>query len=230
MLTEPDTKDRLFDQWPDKYDQWFETPIGILVKKFENELLLDLLRPRPGEIILDVGCGTGVFTQSIVGFGSYVTGLEISHSMLIKAMQKMEGHPFRGVIGDILFLPFADGCFDKVVSMTTIEFVEDGKTAITELLRVVKRGGIVVVTTLNNLSPWASRRKKAAASGHALFEKVIFRTPDDMRALAPINGIVKTAIHFQKDDDPKSVPEIERKGQSMALETGAFLAAKWLKP
>lgn len=230
MLTEPDTKDRLFDQWPDKYDQWFETPIGILVKKFENELLLDLLRPRPGEIILDVGCGTGVFTQSIVGHGSHVTGLEISQSMLIKAMQKMEGHPFRGVIGDMLFLPFADGCFDKVVSMTTIEFVEDGKRAVTELLRVVKRGGIVVVTTLNNLSPWASRRKKAAARGHALFEKVIFRTPDDMRALAPINGIVKTAIHFQKDDDPKSVPEIERKGQSMALETGAFLAAKWLKP
>ena len=230
MLTEPDTKDRLFDEWPDKYDQWFETPIGILVKKFENELLLDLLRPRPGEIILDVGCGTGVFTQSIVGFDSQVTGLEISHSMLIKAMEKMEGHPFRGVIGDMLFLPFADECFDKVVSMTTIEFVEDGKTAVTELLRVVKRGGIVVVTTLNNLSPWASRRKKAAARGHALFEKVIFRTPDDMRALAPINGIVKTAIHFQKDDDPKSVPEIERKGQSMALETGAFLAAKWLKP
>jgi ubiquinone/menaquinone biosynthesis C-methylase UbiE len=230
MLTEPDTKDRLFDQWPDKYDQWFETPIGILVKKYENELLLDLLRPRPGELILDVGCGTGVFTQSIVGRGSHVTGLEISHSMLKRAMQKMEGHPFRGVIGNMLFLPFADGCFDKVVSMTTIEFVEDGKTAVTELLRVIKRGGIVVVTTLNNLSPWASRRKKAAARGHALFEKVIFRTPDDMHALAPINGIVKTAIHFQKDDDPKTVPEIERKGQSMALETGAFLAAKWLKP
>ena len=55
-----DIDGRLFDQWPEKYDSWFETPIGALVKKYENELFLDLLQPRPRESILDVGCGTGV--------------------------------------------------------------------------------------------------------------------------------------------------------------------------
>ena len=54
-----DVDGRLFDHWPEKYDRWFETPIGALVKKYENELLLDLLQPRPEERILDVGCGTG---------------------------------------------------------------------------------------------------------------------------------------------------------------------------
>ena len=41
---------RLFDEWPEKYDQWFETPIGALVKQYENELLLDFLQPQPDEI------------------------------------------------------------------------------------------------------------------------------------------------------------------------------------
>jgi ubiquinone/menaquinone biosynthesis C-methylase UbiE len=66
MSDEQEVQTRLFDEWPEKYDQWFETPIGTLVKKYENQLLLDLLQPRRGEMILDVGCGTGVFTLNIL--------------------------------------------------------------------------------------------------------------------------------------------------------------------
>ena len=51
-------KTALFDEWPEKYDQWFTTPIGSLVRKYESELILDLLKPVPGEIVLDAGCGT----------------------------------------------------------------------------------------------------------------------------------------------------------------------------
>ena len=56
-------KDQIFDDWPERYDQWFETPIGSLVRRYESELLLEMLRPGPGEMLLDAGCGTGVFTQ-----------------------------------------------------------------------------------------------------------------------------------------------------------------------
>lgn len=230
MSGERDDKGRLFDEWPDKYDRWFETPIGTLVKKYENELLIDLLQPRPGEKILDVGCGTGVFTLDILAFGPHVTGLDISQPMLKRAECKTEGDLFRGVAGNMLFLPFVDESFDKVVSVTAIEFVEDATDAIAELFRVTKKGGVIVVTTLNSLSPWADRRKKAAGKGHSLFERMIFRSPDDMLAVAPVDGMVKTAIHFQKDDDPQKAPEIERQGQIRNFDTGAFLAARWEKP
>ena len=96
--------------------------------------------------------------------------------------------------------------------------------------RISRKGGVVVVTTLNSLSSWAARRKKAADKGHSIFEQMIFRSPDEMRAIAPVEGLVKTAIHFQKDDDPERVPEIERDGQRRGLDTGAFLAARWEKP
>ena len=230
MSDQRDVDGRLFDEWPEKYDRWFETPIGALVKKYENELFLDLLQPRPAENILDVGCGTGVFTLSILASGARVTGLDVSIPMLKRAEHKTEGYPFRGVAGDMSFLPFADGCFDKVVSMTALEFVADGRAAVADLFRVTRKGGVVVVTTLNSLSPWAARRKKAADKGHSLFERMIFRSPDEMRAIAPVEGLVKTAIHFRKDDDPEKASGIEHDGQRRSLDTGAFLAARWEKP
>ncbi len=221
---------KLFDEWPERYDRWFKTPIGTLVKKYEEDLLLDMLQPRPGEMILDVGCGTGIFTLDILSFGPRVTGLDISHPMLLKAEQKTDDFPFWGVAGDMLLLPFADESFDKAVSMTALEFVVDGDRAIKELFRVTRKGGVVVVTTLNSLSPWATRRQKAADSGHSLFKKIVFRSPDEMRAIAPVDGTVKTAIHFLKEDDPRTAPEIERNGRKRDLDTGAFLAARWVKP
>jgi len=229
MSDDQDVKGRLFDEWPEKYDRWFQTPIGALVKKYENELLLDLLQPRPGEKILDVGCGTGVFTLNILSLGACVTGLDISQPMLVCAGQKAEKYPFRGVAGDMGFLPFADECFDKVVSMTALEFIADSRAAVADLFRVVKKGGVVVVTTLNSLSPWADRRRQAAGRGHSLFRQMIFRSPDDMRALVSTGATVKTAIHFLKEDDPQKAPGIERNGQKRSLDTGAFVAARWVK-
>ena len=230
IFDQQDVDARLFDEWPEKYDRWFETPIGVLVKKYEKELFLDLLQPCPGEMILDVGCGTGLFTLNILGLGTRVIGLDISQPMLVRARQKAEKYPFRGVAGDMRFLPFADECFDRVVSMTALEFIADGQAAVEDLFRVAKKGGVVVVTTLNSLSPWAERRKQAADRGHSLFKQMIFRSPDDMRALSPVDGTVKTAIHFLKDDDPQRAPEIERDGQKQGLDTGAFVAARWVKP
>ena len=229
VSNEQDVKERLFDSWPEKYDRWFETPIGALVKKYENQLLLDLLEPRPQELILDVGCGTGVFTLNILGLGTRVIGLDISQPMLLRAGQKAGKYPFRAVAGDMRFLPFADQCFDRVVSMTALEFIADGQAAVEDMFRVAKKGGVVVATTLNSLSPWADRRKKAADKGHSLFEQMVFRSPDDMRALVPIDATVKTAIHFLKDDDPQRAPEIERDGNKKGLDTGAFVAARWVK-
>ena len=229
MSAEQEVKEKLFDDWPEKYDQWFETPIGALVKKYENQLLLDLLQPQPEELILDVGCGTGVFTLNILGLGTRVIGLDISQPMLLRAGQKAEKYSFRAVAGDMRFLPFADECFDRVVSMTALEFIANGQAAVEDLFRVAKKGGVVVVTTLNSLSPWADRRRQAADRGHSLFKQMIFRSPDDLRALAPVNGTVKTAIHFLKDDNPQKAAGIELEGQKQGLDTGAFVAARWVK-
>lgn len=229
-MTRKKEKNGIFDGWPDQYDQWFRTPIGALVKKFERELLLDLLRPGHGEIVLDAGCGTGVFTLDLLTFGPHVIGLDISLPMLRRAGEKARQYPLEIVLGDISNLPFPENSFDKVVSVTAIEFIEDGKGALRELFRVTKRRGCVVVATLNSLSPWASRRRGEAKKGHALFDQAIFRSPDELRLLAPVDGVIKTAIHFQKEDGLRAAAEIELEGRERGLNTGAFLAGRWEKP
>jgi ubiquinone/menaquinone biosynthesis C-methylase UbiE len=127
-------------------------------------------------------------------------------------------------------LPFQKDSFDKVVSVTALEFIKNAEGAVKELFRVTKKGGWIVVATLNSLSPWASRRRDEAKKEHSLFERAIFRSPDELRSFAPVEGIIRTAIHFQKEDKPDCVPEIELDGQRKGLNTGAFLAARWEKP
>ena len=220
----------LFDEWPEKYDEWFTTPIGLLVKKYESELLLHLLRPKSDEFILDAGCGTGVFTLDILSSKTHVIGVDLSLPMLSRAAQKTRGYHFQAVLADISSLPFSENAFDKVVSVTTLEFIEDAKRAIEELFRVTKKGGRIAVATLNSLSPWAQRRKAEAKKGHPLFRKAIFRSPDELLAVAAVKGVIRTAIHFQKEDDPAHAHEIEKEGQRRGLKTGAFLVGCWEKP
>lgn len=223
-------KTQLFDEWPETYDRWFTTPIGSLVKKYETELILDLLSPKQGEVIMDAGCGTGVFTLDILSLGSKVIGLDISLPMLIHAGKKLREFPFQMVLADILHLPFREDYFDKLLSVTALEFIENAKGAVEELFRVTKRGGSLVVATLNSLSPWAERRRAKAEKGHNLFEKAIFRSPDELLQLAPFKGAVKTAIHFQREEDPERAMIIEHEGQEKNLNTGALVAVCWKKP
>jgi len=219
----------IFDDWPEKYDQWFETPIGSLVRQYESRLLLEMTHPVRGERILDVGCGTGIFTVALLNAGARVTGLELSLPMLRRAGQKTSGLPFHMVQGDMRGLPFADRSFDKALSVTAIEFVEDARVAVAELFRVTRPGGIIVVACLNSRSPWAVRRKAAAKEGHSIFRHARFRSPEEMASLAPVPALVRTAVHFQKHDDPERAKGIERNGEGQGLDTGAFLVVRWEK-
>jgi len=220
----------IFDEWPEKYDQWFTTPIGFLVRKYESELMLNYLKPAPGEMILDAGCGTGVFTRDIISGGSQVIGLDISFPMLRRAREKSGGVRFQPIWGDISTLPFREESFDKVVSITALEFIAEAKSAVADLFRVARRGGVVVVATLNSRSPWATRRREEARKGHSIFSKAILRSPDELLSLSPALGVVRTAIHFDKEDSPEKAVEIEREGQATGSMTGAFAAVRWLKP
>jgi ubiquinone/menaquinone biosynthesis C-methylase UbiE len=219
---------QLFDDWSERYDRWFDTTVGKAVLRYEVRLVLDLLRPVRGEKILDAGSGTGIFTQEFLVRGADVVGLDISWAMLRRAREKNEVFSKRGVTADMALLPFADGVFDKTVSVTALEFIEDEKKAVAELFRVTKPGGSVVVATLNSLSPWTIRRRENARQDkESVFNRAFLRSPAQLLAAAPVSGIVRTAVHFGAGDDPAELDRIEQ--ESQGRETGAFVAARWEK-
>jgi SAM-dependent methyltransferase len=239
---------QLFDDWPERYDRWFETAVGKAVLQYESGLILDLLRPGRGERILDAGSGTGIFTREFLALGAGVVGLDISLAMLMYAAEKavlrqargergsMPLRPgergqslcYSGVAADMTTLPFADRSFDKSVSVAALEFVADEKRAVAELFRVTRPGGVVVVATLNSLSPWAVRRSaNARRDPESIFNRVFFRSPAQLLAATSVSGIVRTVVHFGKEDDPAELDRIERQGEG--LDTGAFVAARWEK-
>ena len=226
----PREKAQLFDEWPDQYDRWFETPIGSIVKDCEMRLIKELLAPEAGDLIVDAGCGTGLFTLDTLASGAHVAGLDLSLPMVRKAAARLFSLPFNPLVGDMFALPFKDGTFDKAVSVTALEFIEDASSAVEELFRVTKSGGDIVVATLNSLSPWAVRRKKETDEKETIFSKAFFRSPGELLALTPVAGVAKTAIHFQKDSDPRAALGLEEQGRETGLQTGAFVAVRWRKP
>ena len=158
-----------------------------MVLAYESELVWELLQPGGHETILDAGCGTGIFAAPFLTCGAIITGLDVSLPMLVRARRKLGNAPFTAVAGDMLHLPFADAVFDKAVSVTALEFIGEAKAAVAELFRVVKPGGRIVVATLNSLSPWAARRKAAAAEDRgSVFREARFYSPEEMRALAAV--------------------------------------------
>lgn len=221
--------DAIFDSWVDRYDAWFKTPVGRLVQAYESELLVKLLAPRSGDRVLDAGCGTGIFTQDVVASGAVITGVDISEKMLRGAVAKLDTTDFQAACADMTLLPFSDETFDRVISVTAVEFVPDISQAVKELNRVTRQGGTIVMATLNSLSPWAQRRTREARNAHSLFKHVYFRSPDDLRKYLPESALIKTAIHFQKDDPVADAKQLEKKGRENHWDTGAFIAAQWQK-
>jgi len=110
----------------------------------------ELLRPRLGARLLDVGCGTGEVARALAGLvGAHgtVVGIEPSATMLDEARRRTAESTanveFRS--GDIARLDFDDATFDGVTCERVFQHLEAPDTAIGELVRVTKPGGRVVV-------------------------------------------------------------------------------------
>jgi SAM-dependent methyltransferase len=110
-------------------------------------LLLAAAQAKPGELVLDIGCGTGVTTEpyaKAVGTQGHVTGVDISQPMLDAARQRIAARGLHNVtlmLADAQVHPFPPGSFDLVTSRLGVMFFADPAAAFRNLLGALKSGG-----------------------------------------------------------------------------------------
>lgn len=104
-----------------------------------------LCNAHSGSKILDVGCGVGQVVQRLIELGHEAYGVEISEPNIAKAK---EVSPLCQLY-DGVTLPFNDNTFDSAGALNVLEHVEQPETFITELVRVVKPGGRIILSSPN---------------------------------------------------------------------------------
>ena len=103
--------------------------------------LLDKYLTGQNPALLDVGCGTGAVLTELEKRGPAV-GVDLSHDALAYSKKRGLNHL---VYANAEQLPFTDDQFDAVISLDTIEHVPDHESAVKEIYRVLKPGGIFVM-------------------------------------------------------------------------------------
>ena len=105
-----------------------------------------------GSRILDLGCGNGISSRLLNQADFDVVGTDIS-ALFLEEAQEWENPKLRYQVCDVLELPFENNSFDVICSNELIEHLPDVETALTEMIRVVRKGGKVVLSGPNLCSP-----------------------------------------------------------------------------
>jgi SAM-dependent methyltransferase len=98
-----------------------------------------------GKDVLEVGCGTGLVLERIRRFARSAVGIDLSPKMLELARARQ----LDVQLGDATRLPFADDSFDVACSFKVLAHVRDIDRALSEMARVVRPGGVVIVEYYN---------------------------------------------------------------------------------
>lgn len=138
---------------PTQHEYWNELagPLWVDQQERMDRLLeplgtevLNRAQPRPGERVLDIGCGCGQTTLALaerVGADGLALGIDISQVMLARAVERSAGSGARFRLADAESDAFAEGPFDVLYSRFGVMFFADPVQAFTNLCRAVRPGG-----------------------------------------------------------------------------------------
>lgn len=204
------------------YDAWYRTPRGAWIGECEFRLLERMLQPRPGELMLDVGCGTGYFTRRFAtAMGTRVIGLDPDLGWLSYARDHAQGSE-QFVAGRAERLPLRDASVDRTLCVTALCFVPDQRQALREMVRVTRTRLVLGLLNRHSLLYMSKGRR----GGTGAYRGAHWHTPREVLQLfdgLPVRNVeLRSAIYFPAGAAAARVAERLMPDRCRA---GAFLVA-----
>ena len=169
--------------WASQYDLMSRL-LGMGVNRSNSRMVIELAKVKPGDCMLDVGCGTGNLTltaQSYAGPGGKVYGIDASPEMIEMAKKKASrsGPEVVFEVGLIEALAFPDETFDVVISRLAIHHLPDDlkRRGFAEILRVLKPGGQLLIADFNPPTNPVLNHVLSALVGSNMMQTDILRLP-----------------------------------------------------
>jgi SAM-dependent methyltransferase len=127
---------------------------------------------QPDDHVLDVGCGNGMHTLKAAEYCRTIIGIDYNADSLDCALRLAKGQEqknvmFRKINLEEEPLPFAHSSFDKVLFLDTLEHLREREKVLREIKRVLKRGGMLLLSAPNRETSWKGMQEKAGISSYA---------------------------------------------------------------
>jgi ubiquinone/menaquinone biosynthesis C-methylase UbiE len=124
------------------------SPLVRFVESRRVQAIFRLLGARASDRVLEVGCGAGHLLARLPA--GRAVGVDLAESLLARTAARLRGRA-KLAQGDAGALPFAAGAFDRVYCSEVLEHVVDPAAAVAEIRRVLKPGGVAVLSVPNEL-------------------------------------------------------------------------------
>ena len=150
------------------------------VRKIQKPILFRMLDLKQDETVLDAGCGEGYFSRELAPKCRVCVGVDFAINKCYFPLSSRNGTTVYSS-GDVEKLPFAEETFHKILLSSVLQVAKNDKEVLQECHRVLKRGGILVlsVTTeylyvrkLNSLKPLIKHKLGVLGKGYYSFEEV----------------------------------------------------------
>lgn len=150
----------------------WSTPTGLVRSERRAKYFIDLGKITSESRVLELGCGTGIFTKMIHdATNASLVAIDISNDLLDQAIKKLPDVEFK--IEDAMNTSFTDETFDCVFGSSVIHHLDLEKSA-SEIFRILKKGGRIVFAEPNMLNPHIFLQKNVP-----YFKRMVSDTSDE---------------------------------------------------
>jgi 2-polyprenyl-6-hydroxyphenyl methylase/3-demethylubiquinone-9 3-methyltransferase len=135
-------------QYDDLEEEWWRPggALAMLAPLARSRAALVPPARREGAVLVDLGCGGGLFAPAVAPLGYRHVGIDLVAS----ALKLAAGHGVTPVRADVAAVPLIDGCADVVAAGEVLEHVPDARAVIREACRILRPGGTLVLDTINS--------------------------------------------------------------------------------